>query len=90
MMGAAIKPRIMPAFKTFKPTGTSKISMISGFIMLRPMNPQTTDGIAASNSTSTFRNSRVFPVANSAIKGIATIIASPVTLAVPTINARIP
>jgi hypothetical protein len=43
------------------------------------------------------RISRVFPVANSAMKiaapkekGIATTMASPVTLAVPAISARIP
>ena len=65
--------------------------------MLRPMKPQTTDGMAASNSTRTFRNSRVLPAANSAMKmapprekGMATTMARPVTLAVPAIRARMP
>ena len=49
-------------------------------MIVRPMNPHTTDGIAARSSTRTFKNSRVFPVANSAMKmapprekGMATI-----------------
>ena len=65
--------------------------------MERPIKPQTTDGIAASSSTRIFRNSRVRPVANSPMymaapreKGIAISMASPVTLAVPTIKARAP
>ena len=36
--------------------------------MAKPIKPQTTEGIAASNSTVIFKNSRVFAVANSAIK----------------------
>ena len=40
---------------------------MSGFMMLRPMNPHTTEGMAARSSTSTFSVSRVFPVANSAM-----------------------
>ena len=61
------------------------------------MNPHTTEGIAASSSTNTFSNSRTRPVANSPMyiaapneNGIATIIASPVTLAVPSISAKVP
>ncbi len=53
--------------------------------------------MAASNSTVTFRYSRVLPLANSAMNiaaprenGMATSIASPVTLAVPAISARMP
>ncbi len=71
--------------------------MINGFMIARPMKPQTTEGMAASSSTVTFRNSRVLPVANSAMKiaapsekGMATSMASPVTLAVPAISARMP
>ena len=70
---------------------------MSGFMIDSAMNPQTTDGIAASSSTSTFSVSRVLPLANSAMKtaepsenGIATTMASPVTLAVPAIRARMP
>ena len=66
-------------------------------MMLSPMKPQTTDGVAARSSTSTFSVSRVLPVANSPMKiaaprakGTATSIAKPVTLAVPTIRARAP
>jgi len=65
--------------------------------MESPINPQTTDGIAASSSTRILRNSLVRPVANSAIyialpreNGMAISIASPVTLLVPAISARIP
>ena len=64
-------------------------------MMLSPMKPQTTDGVAARSSTSTFSVSRVLPVANSPMKiaaprakGTATSIAPTVTLAVPTIRAR--
>ena len=57
----------------------------------------TTEGIAASSSTRIFRVSRSRPLANSPMKiaapsekGTETIIASPVTLAVPAISARVP
>ena len=97
MIGAAISPRMMPALSTFNPTGTLKVLMIRGFMMLSPMNPQTTDGIAASSSTRILSHSRVRPVANSAMKiaapsekGMATSTARPVTLAVPAISARMP
>ena len=66
-MGAAIKPRMMPALRTLSPTGTLNTEIIKGFMMTRPMKPQTTEGMAASSSTSTFNASRVFPVANSAM-----------------------
>ncbi len=65
MIGAAISPRMMPALSTLRPTGTLKSLMISGFMIVRPMNPQTTEGIAASSSTSTLSASRGLPVANS-------------------------
>ena len=88
---------MIPALSTLSPTGTSKILMISGFMMVRPMKPQTTEGIAASSSTRTLRLSRSLPVANSAMKmaaprekGTATSMARPVTLAVPAISARAP
>ena len=97
MIGAAISPRITPALRTVSPTGTSNHSMIRGFMMVRPIKPQTTDGIAASSSTRTLRNSRTLPEANSAMKmappsekGMATTMARPVTLAVPAIRARMP
>ena len=49
----AIRPRMIPALRILRPTGTSNTSMISGFIIDNPMKPQTTEGIAASSSTST-------------------------------------
>ena len=58
---------MIPALSTFSPIGTSNRSMMSGFMMASPMNPHTTDGIAASSSTSTLSASRVLPVANSAM-----------------------
>ena len=67
MIGAAMRPRMMPEFRMLRPTGTSNVSMMSGFMMLSPMNPHTTEGIAASISTSTLRISRFLPVANSAM-----------------------
>ena len=67
MIGAAISPRMTPALSTLSPIGTSKISMISGFITESPMKPHTTEGIAASSSTATLSASRVRPLANSAM-----------------------
>ena len=65
MIGAAIRPRMIPALRTFNPTGTSNNSMMRGFMRLSPMNPQTTEGIAARSSTRTFKASLVLPLANS-------------------------
>ena len=67
MIGAAIRPRMNPAFRTLSPTGTSNSRMITGFMIDRPMNPQTTEGIAANISTNTLSTSRVRPRANSAM-----------------------
>jgi hypothetical protein len=97
MMGAAMSPRMIPALRMLRPTGTSKSRMIRGFMIERPMNPHTTEGIAARSSTRILRASRIFPEANSPMKmaaprekGTETIMASPVTLAVPARRARIP
>ena len=97
MIGAAISPKMRPAFSTPSPNGTSKVWMISGFMIDMPTNPHTTEGIAASISTRIFRVSRVLPVANSAMKsaapsdsGTEKSIANPVTLAVPTMSASAP
>jgi len=71
--------------------------MISGFISVNPMNPQTTDGMAASSSMVTFSVSFHCGPQNSEMKiaapipnGTAINIASTVTLAVPAINASTP
>ena len=68
--------------------------MISGFITVRPMKPQTTEGIAASSSMTIFSVSFDARPQNSETKtaapspnGTAMSIASPVTLTVPTISA---
>ncbi len=86
-----------PELSTLRPTGTSNVSMMSGFMIDRPMKPHTTEGIAASSSTRTFSASRTRPVANSAMKiaaprenGTETSMARPVTLAVPTMSASAP
>ena len=54
-----------PSVQDVESDGTSKTSMISGFMMVSPMKPQTTLGIAASNSTRTLRVSFVLGGANS-------------------------
>ena len=68
-----------------------------GDITLNPMNPQTTEGMAASSSITTFRVSLVLPVQNSETKmaaptpkGTAMTMARKVTLKVPTISAPTP
>src|SRR5690242_13563331 len=64
---------------------------------LKPMKPQTTLGIAASNSMTTLSVSLTFPEQNSETntaaprpKGTAINIARKVTLSVPTMSARTP
>ena len=71
--------------------------MINGLITMRPTKPQTTEGIAASNSMVIFRNSRVLPLQNSETKiaapspkGTARPMAMITTLPVPRIRARAP
>ncbi len=71
--------------------------MISGFITVSPINPQTTEGMAASNSTTILRISRILVGQNSEMKiavpipnGTAINIARQVTLPVPTIRASTP
>ena len=71
--------------------------MISGFITVSPMKPQTTDGMAASSSMTILSVSFTRGPQNSETKiaapmpnGTAITMASAVTLAVPAISASTP
>ena len=94
MMGTLINARMMAPFRTVRPMGAPNNSIISWFMMVRPMNPHTTEGIAAKSSITIFRVSLSFGLQNSEMKraapkpnGTAMTIARTVTLMVPVISA---
>ena len=59
---------IIAAEKAVKPVFRSKVSLMYGARMIIPKKPMTTLGIAAKNSTITFKNSRNFCGNNSPMK----------------------
>ena len=54
MIGTLISARMMPPLRTFTPTGAPVYLTISRLITVRPIKPQTTLGMAASSSMTTF------------------------------------
>ena len=97
MIGTLISARTRPPFSTFRPMGVSNSLMITGFITVSPMNPHTTDGMAASSSITILSVSLIRCPQNSETKiaapmpnGTAINMASAVTLAVPAISASAP
>ena len=56
---------MIPPLSTFTPTGAPVSLMMIGLSTMYPMNPHTTDGIAASSSITIFSVSLTLPVANS-------------------------
>ncbi len=58
MIGTLIRARMMPPLRTFTPTGAPVNLTMSLLITVRPMNPQTTLGIAASSSITILSVSR--------------------------------
>ena len=97
MIGMAMSARRMAALRTFNPIGTPKTLEMSGCITVKPMKPQTTLGIAAKTSMTTFNTSLTLPLQNSetntappSAKGTAISMASNVTQPVPTMRAPIP
>jgi hypothetical protein len=65
MGGTDMKARMTPPLRTFRPMGASKRSMMSGFMIMSPMKPQTTEGMAARSSVTILSTSRRRPPANS-------------------------
>ena len=87
MIGTLISARIKPPLRTFNPMGASKSRIISEFIIVSPMKPHTTEGIAASNSITilsvSFQRGRQNSETKIAVptpKGTAINIASKVTV----------
>lgn len=96
-MGTLINARMMPPFSTFTPTGAPVVFSMTVFITESPMKPQTTEGIAASNSMTIFNVSLSRGPQNSETKiaapspnGTAMSIARSVTASVPTVKASVP
>ena len=89
MIGMLINARMIAPFKTERPVVEPK-SRIKMDIIVRPINPQTTEGIAASNSITTFnisfnrvpQNSEI-NIAPPKLNGTAIVIANIATLNVP-------
>ena len=65
MIGTLIRARMMPPLSMFTPTGAPVYFTISRLITVRPMNPQTTLGMAASSSMTIFSVSLTFGPQNS-------------------------
>ena len=97
MIGTLINPKMIAPFRTVIPMGAPKICMINWFMMVRPMKPHTTDGIAARSSITIFSVSLSLGEQNSEMKsaepkpnGTAISMESIETLTVPAIRANTP
>ena len=97
MIGTLINASIIPPFSMVNPIGALNTTMINWFINVNPMNPHTTEGIAARSSMIILNVSLSFGLQNSdtniaapSPKGTAIHIAKTVTLKVPTIKAKAP
>src|SRR5437773_2206740 len=97
MIGTLISARMMPPFRMLMPIGVPVVCVMIGLSTAAPMNPQTTDGMAARNSITIFSVSRVFEPQYSDTKiaapsplGTAIAIARAVTDSVPARSATMP
>ncbi len=58
MIGTLMRARMIPPLRRFTPTGAPVNRTMSLLITVRPMNPQTTLGMAERSSMTIFRVSR--------------------------------